>query len=355
MTTRGGWISVVAVNLLLVVVVLAIVEFGLYVLMSLNGPTGIGALDKLAQQIYWSRVHLIQYDANCAQYDRGLSYTLRPGTCTFANEGFSTVVEVNSAGLRDDEASLAAPAIIVTGDSHAMGWGVAAEQTFAQLMAVETGSKTLNAGISSYGTAREVVMLDRLDLSALRVLVVQYSDNDWWENRTYLENAMELPIQDEASYDRNVAENPDFEYFPGANLRDLGSLFVSRFMPSGAESSGGAAETTKGMTTADMFLRVLASAEVPADAVHLVVLEINTHGRGDGGFVDDAASSAELDALRGKFSSVSFIKTQDFLTDEDRLFPDGHMKGSGHQKVAKAILETINGISKELVSGSASQ
>jgi len=37
---------------------------------------------------------------------------------------FTNEVRVNHLGVRDDEASLVAPDVIVIGDSHAMGWGV---------------------------------------------------------------------------------------------------------------------------------------------------------------------------------------------------------------------------------------
>ena len=355
MAKRSGIMSVVLINLAVVVGLLALVELGLYILMSRTAPTGIGPLDKLAQQIYWSRVSLIQYDADCAQYDPELSYTLRPGTCAFANEGFLTAVGINSAGLRDDERALVAPAIIVTGDSHAMGWGVEQDDTFAEFIQIGTGQATLNAGISSYGTVREVEMLKRLDLSGLRTLVVQYSDNDWWENRTYLENDLKLPIQDQESYARNVDENPDFRYFPGANLRDAIKLILARFAPPDTEDAPAPATATKGMNTADMFLRVLASGDFPSDGVHLVLLEVNTHGRGDGSFIENAEGSAELAALRDRFKAVSFIKTHEFLGPEDRQFPDGHMTLSGHKKVAEAILQSMAGIPEDLASEGASQ
>src|SRR4029079_7125411 len=141
---------------------------------------------RLVQQVYrhFNRA-LIQFDPRCAQYDAGLTYTLKPGTCTFENIEFRTTVHVNRLGLRDNEEALHAPDVIVIGDSHAMGWGVEEDQTFGRVLARQSGLKILNAGISSYGTVREMRLLDRLDVSRLRFLILQYSDNDLLENQTF--------------------------------------------------------------------------------------------------------------------------------------------------------------------------
>lgn len=67
--------------------------------------------------------NMIQYLPECARYDAELGYTLKPGICRFTNREFDVECRINSIGVRDDEASLSSPEIIVVGDSHAMGWG----------------------------------------------------------------------------------------------------------------------------------------------------------------------------------------------------------------------------------------
>ena len=114
---------------------------------------------------------------------------------------------MNSLGVRDDEASLASPRIIVAGDSYAMGWGVDQEKTFAQLLEKETGTRVLNAGISSYGTAREMALLKRVDLSRLAFLIIQYSDNDYIENKGFVHFGRKLPILSEAEYQQIVSDH----------------------------------------------------------------------------------------------------------------------------------------------------
>jgi len=135
-----------------------------------------------------SGIELIHLEPECARYDPELLYTLRPGQCVFSNWEFSTEIRVNSLGVRDDEASLRTPEIIVLGDSHALGWGVDQDEVFAQR--IERGSPftVLNTGISSYATVRQMRLLDRIDTTNLKYLIVQYCDNDYRENKEFYAN-----------------------------------------------------------------------------------------------------------------------------------------------------------------------
>ncbi len=70
---------------------------------------------------------------------------------------------INSFGVRDDdESSLHNPKLVFLGDSFTMGWGVDQEQTYAFLTGKKLGVRTLNAGISSYGTFREMVLFSKI-------------------------------------------------------------------------------------------------------------------------------------------------------------------------------------------------
>ncbi len=66
-----------------------------------------------------------------------------------------------------------------------MGWGVAQEETFPALVARATGRRVLNAAVSSYGTVREMRLLERIDRRRLAWLIVQYNANDVGENRLF--------------------------------------------------------------------------------------------------------------------------------------------------------------------------
>ena len=190
-------------NTAAVVVLLLVTEVALGWL--LHHPPAVSSLVERLRAYYMEHDRRIaQYDARCGLYDSRLSYTLRPGVCRFANPEFSVELAVNRSGLRDNETALVSPEIIVIGDSQAMGWAVAADETFAHLLRKWSGRRVLNGGVPSYGTVRQMRLLERLDTRRMKWLVLQYSPNDWPENRLLVEKGT-LEIMGEASYDALVA------------------------------------------------------------------------------------------------------------------------------------------------------
>jgi hypothetical protein len=94
-------------------------------LLSPSGDPG-GAVLAVARRYYVrDEEQIVQFLPPCAVYDPEVTYTLRPGThCVVKNSEHTVEYDANRAGLRDDDASLDHPTVVVTGDSHAMGWGV---------------------------------------------------------------------------------------------------------------------------------------------------------------------------------------------------------------------------------------
>jgi hypothetical protein len=172
---------------------------------------------------------LVQFDAACARWDPEVTYTLRPPGCTVRDREFTVRYDVNTQGLRDDDRSLVAPAVIVLGDSYAMGWGVARDETFAARLEARLRVRVLNAGVSSYGTARALRLLARLDRRGLAALVLQWSWNDDSENRAWVEHDGALPITSREEYEGLVAAHARaIRYWPG------------KYLPSRARVRGGA-------------------------------------------------------------------------------------------------------------------
>jgi hypothetical protein len=62
-----------------------------------------------------------------------------------------------------------------------MGWGVEQDQSFPQLLEKNSHQTVLNAGMSSYGTAREVQLFNGLNLSSVKTIFLQYHANDYNE------------------------------------------------------------------------------------------------------------------------------------------------------------------------------
>jgi hypothetical protein len=332
-----SWAGVLAVNLIVLIAVLAAAEIALAWL--LNHPTRIpGFLESPLREYYKAfDVRIIQYQPQCGRYDPDLFYTLLPGGCAFENREFSLEVKVNSAGLRDDDASLNAPQIIVVGDSHAMGWGVDRQNALPWLIERHTGRRVLTAAVSSYGTAREMALLNRLDRSNLQYLIVQYSDNDRFENLAAM-NAGRLNTSSREEYDRAVAKHRrETAYYPGKHVHGLLRL-VNRRVKSLFEARPPTADPE---AEAEAFLWCVEHIGPDLSGVRIVVLEINDWAANDDRFVE---------ALRRKKSAPDrpeYVRNMVVLDVSQTIGPDvyytldGHMRPPGHRAAARAVLDAV--------------
>jgi hypothetical protein len=296
---------------------------------------------RLVQQVYrhFNR-SLIQFDPQCARYDAGITYTLKPGACTFENLEFKNVFRINHMGVRDDEASLHAPDVIVLGDSHVMGWGVDQEDAIPQRIARKTGLRVLNAGVSSYGTVREMMMLDRLDTSRLRVLIVQYSDNDLLENRAFHNGGDHLAIMTAAQYQDIVRHyTSQHSYYPGKYLYRLVMKVSGLEEPEPDQMKMDPASPAE---EAELFVNAVTRARrTPLDNVQIVVFEISEQIRPARPFV------AALDSVKEHARNPEFIRklkainVAPLLTPADFYVLDDHMNSRGHEKVANALAAAL--------------
>jgi hypothetical protein len=270
---------------------------------------------------------MVQFEPMCSRYEAQLTYTLRPGGCVIRDREYAVRYLVNSAGLRDDEASLDHPSVIVLGDSVAMGWGVEQEQSFAERLQKSTGLKVLNAGISSYGTVRELMLLDRLDVRALRALVVQYSWNDNEENRLYLENGGHLPSLSRADYEKSRDQYlRGLVYYPGKYL-------VAMMRLAATPRAAHAQDAT--LDAAHAFLEVLMLHRMTLQDVVVVPA-----GRNRRRFARAVRESLHLQSYQ-PLSSVVSVVDGPILHPHDEFPLDGHPTVSGHAAYAAAVREEL--------------
>jgi hypothetical protein len=299
-----------------------------------------GPFRLLIQQVYrhFNRA-LIQFEPSCARYDPDVTYTLRPGACTFGNIEFTNEYRVNRQGLRDTDANLDGPEVIVLGDSHAMGWGVNQDQTLASVLARQTGRRTLDAAVSSFATVREMRMLDRLDTSRLKYLVIQYADNDLPENRTF-ERKGTLPIMSEARY-REIGDYYAGQrgYYPGKYVY---RLFMKVAHLEAPEPDDLRMVEATPEEEARLFLNALVRAgRKPLEGVQLIVFEINQRLRPPRPFIgalDRVARDASYPAfVRG----LKTLDTTTVLTPADFYVLDDHMNAAGHRAVGDAVAKLV--------------
>ncbi len=275
-----------------------------------------------------------QTDLSVVAYDPELTYLLRPGPARFTNREFATTLEGNSAGLRDDEASLESPDVIVLGDSFAFGWGVERQQTFPQILERRTGLRVLNAAMSSYGTARQVILLERLDVSAARAVVVQYFMNDYRENRAFIDGGYSLTITPEHDFLESARR---FEIQTRYRPLDYLLAFLDRrsFFPE--------LEQVSSKEVAETCLRVLESSAELAD-LPIFLLQVNPWNRYHR--YDIVAPVAELLETEPRYSDLRrrlrLVHLETALETGDFFRLDPHLRASGHDKVAVELERALD-------------
>jgi hypothetical protein len=357
------------INMLLLTDFVSLVEVTVNYFMFMDASDSIpsGALLTVMRSIYWRErdKNLIQYAEDCAQPQPLLGYTLRPGTCKFSGPEFSNTYHVNSLGLRDDEKSLNSPEVIVIGDSHAMGWGVEQQETFAQIIEARTGRVVLNGAVSSYGTVREMINLKRLNTDHLRALIIQYSDNDMYENNSFYRNNNRLQTMSPTQYMQiSNAQEQMNEYYFGKHFRYIVSLYtdglgktlewirgriadLARSAPSRltmsrhSDSIGRPANSLPSLNEAELFLNVLAHSGVDLRGIEIIVFDISNYGRsGDRFFRLLQSSLSSKDRIFGSFN-IKAIDVATLLGPQHYYRLDGHLNAKGHQVVANAVTKQM--------------
>ncbi|MGA1823131.1 MAG: SGNH/GDSL hydrolase family protein [bacterium] len=297
---------------------------------------------------------IIQFLPECAIYDPELAYILKPGKSHIENREFTIDYSINSLGVRDDEASLIAPEIIVIGDSHAMGWGVKHNLTFSSLLERKLGRPLLNTAISSYGTVREMKLLERVNLDNLKYLIIQYSHNDMLENRIFATNNKIIPIIAEADFlSFQQKHKQETAYYFGKYSYNLLQVFMKNMKKNIASSpknlDSGNKTDNESREEVDLFLNTLFHSSIDLRDVVIIVFEVNGDAHNDSLFID--ALNERIAAHAASFPAKS-IKTIDFspILGKDKYFRlDDHMNSLGHQAIAEALAELLIALSSNRI------
>jgi hypothetical protein len=281
--------------------------------------------------------NVIQVMPECAVWDEVVTYRLKTGTCVFGNREFENVYRINRLGVRDDDASLDGPQVVMAGDSVTMGWGVDQDEAFPSVFETITGRRTLNLGISSFGTVRALRLLQRVDRTRLRHLVIQYSDNDFQENERHLTDLRTKGLS-RTAYERTVEEHRrSLTYFPGKYainmLVQLRSLLRERFAADGGRAAGVPSRALE----VEVFLGVLSRSPVNLEEYMVTVIAA------DSGFVDaarEAASKSEALWIR----SITFVDLTWVASLEGSYYVlDDHPTAIGHRAIARHLAERFAG------------
>lgn len=272
------------------------------------------------------------------RFDAQVGYVLKSGNGVFGNHGFEHQYAINSLGLRDSEAALEDPKIVFVGDSFTMGWGVAQSEAFPQRVGVLMNQKTLNAGISSFGTARELLLLNRLPLDSCTTLVVQYCENDVVENQQFIAN--------------NFRISPDSLQFQMAQRRnDYGVYFFCKYTQTLLSEAlqniaTRIAPQPKPATTASK------SSALDAEARNFVTILEQMKKRFKGKivviYVDAIGRPSKLPAFerlaQGQLlEGVAFVDVLTPLNAQQHgLIYDDHINAAAHQHIAVQLAAYLN-------------
>ncbi len=286
---------------------------------------------------------IIQYEKDKSIYDKDLFYTLKPtADFTFHNPEFVDSFHTNRMGLRDDDASLEKPEIISLGDSYAMGWGVEQEETYAEQLSKLSHKKVLNAGISSYGTARELGNLYRLDTSALQYIILQYCQNDLSENERFVKNDYALKISSKESFDSLTNINYwNTLWFPGKRAVCISKFWLERktnpwLFPKKKPSADSILQGYK--TAARYFTDILFRSAINFNKVKVLVINLNHPGGTNDIFVNEVNKLIVLPEYAARFNNnLIVIPTAELLPAEEHYILDAHLRASGHRKVAERL------------------
>jgi lysophospholipase L1-like esterase len=302
------------------------------------------SLDQFITEYY------LTYEINFPQlsYDPQLTYTLKKNSVyDHKNLEFTNKIIVNEMGLRDNSAALKGPDIICLGDSYTMGWGVEQEQPYPKLIQRATGLKVLNAGITSYGTVRELMLLKRLDTSNLKYLIIQYCYNDWMENKAFLDSNRYIPSGSQKTLDRTFRSyRLARKYFPFKyTLTWLRMAVRNQFFKqkNTKEPLAWIRSLNYVPGAANSFLQILTNSGLNFSKLKIIVIDTNRYPAYEHHWLEAVEKQLQSNVYgNNERQSIHFVKFPE-LNNQKYFYPlDNHLNPAGHELIAKKILDTLN-------------
>lgn len=293
--------------------------------------------------------YYLTYEINFPQlsYDPQLTYTLKKNSVyQHKNLEFNNKIIVNGMGLRDDADALKSPEIICLGDSYTMGWGVDQQQSFPKLLQQSTGMKVLNAGISSYGTVRELMMLQRLDTTALKYLVIQYCYNDWSENKAFLDSGRYIPSGSQQALDRTFRSYRFARtYFPFKYTLTLLRMAVRNQLikqRTGKEPLAWVRSLDYVQPAAKAFVQILARSKVDFNKTKIILIDTNRYPAYEHHWLEAVQQELQSPAYPGAMRQNIRIVPFPELNQQRYFYPlDNHLNAAGHALIAEKLRAAV--------------
>jgi hypothetical protein len=340
-------LKIILFNVLFIFFILALFEALMYTLIRQPNvlrhcPKGIR--NSIGYLYTFGERKVIQFSPECARYDSELGYTLKPGRCTYAATEFSNLYDINSRGLRDDEKSLYKPDIIVVGDSYAMGWGVNQEDTFTEVLERKSGLTALNAAMASYGTAREMIVLRRLETKNLKFLIIQYCENDFDENKEFFLKGNCLYTMGPDEYQRFTdLNNQPKDYYLGKYL----SMKIEKKWKEVKKPKKTQQETAFEKDDVDLFINAVMNSPADLSKVQIVAFEAVGKDDFDRPFIRKLTERIKNQDYPPFIRNMITMDVTKVITRDQYYVLDDHWTQAGHSAIAAALLKTIQAAHNE--------
>jgi lysophospholipase L1-like esterase len=258
----------------------------------------------------------------CITPDPDLIYKPSNGTCKFDDIEFKTTLHFTDEG-RNTGPKPEGTGIAVIGDSHAMGWGVNDNETFSAYLQTLSGRPVYNLGVASYGTARELIRLEKSGvLDKVDTVIIQYCNNDLSENLKFA-TASKQELHDKVF--AAAPKNPPQPNRLGFIARGYGLALAAPFR-SLSESL-----RRKSFTPHyGPLIQTLAQHGDTLKGKRVIVFYSNAYGQKYRNFPS------------GPDASMPYVNFFDLgMTPSDHHKLDNHLTPQGHRKVAERLLEHL--------------
>jgi hypothetical protein len=332
--------------------IIAVAE--IFFLFILFHPKLIPAKFLTSFQYYYNNYQreILQYDTAIAGYDASVFYKMKPDRkFLFQNIEFSDSITTNSGGFRDDENSLRNYKIICAGDSYTLGWGVHQDESYPNQLERLINLPVLNTGMSSYGTAREIETIRRLDTSKIQWVVLQYCYNDFDENLAFVQNHDSLVISSRQVYDTACDEVYWSNiYFPGKCFFSVSKIFFKGVLDDikakfSKNNKLSLPAINNADTSARYFLEVLSASGLDFKKLHLIIFDICEYEYLNDNFINALEKRLQLqENLQAFNNNIHLLRIANLLNPSDFYILDGHVRPSGQKKVALQVAHLIESL-----------
>ena len=190
-------------------------------------------------------------------------------------------------------------------------------------------------------------LLDRLDHSRLKAILIQYSDNDFGENEHFFENGNSLKVMDENEfYEMQRLHSRQNRYKPGEHVVKFVPFFIEKIW-SRLDSRIGLqkiirAETQQDATETEAryFLNALLNAGLPPD-VDIYIFEINGRAKNDSVFAEALKRLLELKQPPELITRIRVLNLSSGLTNDKFFVLDDHINQDGHTYIAEMLRKEL--------------